>query len=54
MRLRLIRDGGPREWAVVLEGPNGERIAKRDYATRKAAEKARDRLAAEMRGETNG
>ena len=54
MRLRLIRDDGPKPWAVILEGPLGEQISKRDYKTREAAEKARDQLAADMRGETHG
>lgn len=51
MRLRLIRDSGPKPWAVILEGPEGEQIAKRDYKTREAAEKARDDMFRDLRGE---
>ena len=54
MRLRLVKDDGPKPWAVILEGPEGEQIAKRDYATREAAEKGRDKLFQDMRGEANG
>lgn len=51
MRLRLVKDGGPKPWAVILEGPEGAQLVKRDYKTREAAETARDTLAKEMRGE---
>lgn len=51
MRLRLIRDGGSKPWAVILEGPLGDQILKRDFKTRAAATEARDKLFREMRGE---
>lgn len=51
MRIRLVSDQGKKPWAVIIEGPNGEQIEKRDYQSRKTAEKGRDKLARDLRGE---
>lgn len=50
MKFRVIKDKGAKPWALIIE-ENGVQIEKRDYTTQGAAEKARDKLFAEMRGE---
>lgn len=50
MKIRLVKDGGAKPWAVIVEGPDGSQIEKRDYKTREAAEEGRDRIAADLRG----
>lgn len=50
MRFRIVSDGGKKPFALIIE-ENDAQIMKRDYTTQKAAEKARDKLLAEMRGE---
>lgn len=50
MKFRVVKDGGAKEWALIIE-ENGVQIEKRDFTTQKAAEKARDKLVASMRGE---
>lgn len=52
MRIRLVSDQGKKPWAVIIEGPNGEQIEKRDYQSRETAEKGRDKLARDLRGES--
>lgn len=45
MRIRLVSDKGKKPFAVIVEGPSGEQITKRDYQSREAAEKGRKRIA---------
>ena len=48
MKFRLVKDKGDKPWALIVE-EGGVQIEKRDYATQAAAEKAREKLMAEMR-----
>lgn len=50
MKFRIVRDGGAKKWALIIE-ENDVQIEKRDYTSQAAAEKARNKLFAEMRGE---
>ena len=50
MLFRIIKDAGAKKWALIIE-ENGVQIDTRDYASQAAAEKGRDKLFAEMRGE---
>ena len=43
MKLRVVRDGGAKKWALIVEN-DGAQVEKRDYASQAAAEKARDKL----------
>lgn len=49
MMFRIVRDAGAKKWALIIE-ENGAQLEKRDYTSQAAAEKARDKLFAEMRG----
>lgn len=51
MRFRVVNEGGAKPWAVIVEGPTGEQLDKRDYKTREAALKGRDTLFKAWRGE---
>ena len=50
MRYRLIKGTGKKPWALIVED-NGVQVEKHDYETQEAAEKAREKLFAAMRGE---
>ena len=43
MKIRVVKDGGAKKWALIVEN-DGVQVEKRDYASQAAAEKARDKL----------
>lgn len=53
MKVRLVSDDDGKSWAVIVEG-GGEELSRREYKTREAALKARERLLTEMRGTSDG